>query len=51
MLAVLESKTIGVTVAVNPILSKLNGYKDMFKITDEFAFRPATTTHMGVSCP
>ena len=38
-------------VAIDPILFKLTGNKDMHNILDEFEFRPNRTTDYGVSCP
>ena len=39
------------SVAIDPILFKLTGNKDMHNILDEFEFRPDRTTDYGVSCP
>ena len=38
-------------VAINPILFKLAGYKDMNKFMDEFEFRTNWTTDFGGSFP
>ena len=39
------------SVAIDPILFKLAGNKDMHNILDEFEFWPDLTTGYGVSCP
>ena len=39
------------SVAIDPILFKLEGNKSMHNILDEFEFRPERTTDYGVSCP
>ena len=36
-------------VAIDLILFKLAGYKDMHKILDEFEFRPDPNTYCGIS--
>ena len=38
-------------VVFDPILFILAGNEDMYKISDEFEFRPDPTTDYGVSCP
>ena len=39
------------SVAIDPILFKLAGNKNMHNILDEFEFRSDRTTDYGVSCP
>ena len=39
------------SVAIDPILFKLEGNEDMHNILDEFEFRPDLTTDYGVRCP
>ena len=39
------------SVAIDPILLKLEGNKDMNNILDEFKFQPDRTINYVVSCP
>ena len=39
------------SVAIGPILFKLEDNEDMHNILDELKFRPDLTTDYGVSCP
>ena len=39
------------SVAIDPILFKLAGNRDIHNILDEFEFQPDGTIDYGVSCP
>ena len=40
-----------ISVAIDPIILKLAGNKDMHNIMNKFEFRPDRTTDYGVICP